>query len=150
MPTHPAKGELALALVFAGVGILWIAMSLGMNLWQGFAPDSGFLPLIYGVLLTLLAGAIAANIFLDPPADDERGAIGKPILILAVLIVTIVGMRVAGFATATLLMLLFMFAVVERRPLLNSVVVSVATTGVLFVLFEMWLDVPLPVGPFGV
>jgi len=150
MPTRVAKGELGLALVFAGIGILWIANAMGMTLWQGFAPESGFLPLVYGVLLTLLSGAILANLFLDPPAEEDRGPIGKPIMILGILIVTIVGMRVVGFVIATLLMLLFMFAFVERRPLVSSLVVSTVTTGVLFVLFEVWLRVPLPEGPFGV
>jgi hypothetical protein len=150
METRLPKGELLLALVFAGIGVLWISIALGMNLWQGFAPDSGFLPLIYGVLLTLLAGAVLVNLYFDPPADEDRSAIGKPILLLAILIATVVGMRAAGFVTAIVLMLLFLFAAVERRPLLPSIIVSVVCTGVLYALFDLWLRVPLPEGPFGV
>jgi hypothetical protein len=150
MEKRISKGELALALVFAGVGIVWISIALGMNLWQGFAPDSGFLPLIYGVLLTLLAGAIVANLVLDPPPEEDRTPIGKPLLLLAILIVTVVGMRAAGFVVAISLMLLFLFAGIERRPLIPSIVVAALSTGVLFAIFEMWLRVPLPEGPFGV
>lgn len=150
MPTRPAKGELALALGFAGIGIVWISISLGMNLWQGFAPDSGFLPLTYGVLLTLLAGAIVANIYLDPPPEEDRTPIAKPLLLLAILIVTVVGMKAAGFVVAISLMLLFLFAGIERRPLVPSIVVAAVSTGVLFALFDTWLKVPLPAGPFGV
>lgn len=150
MPERPAKGELALALVFAGIGILWISISLGMTLWQGFAPASGFLPLVYGLLLTLLAGAIAANLYLDPRAERDQTPIGKPLLLLAILIVTVVGMEVAGFVVAISLMLLFLFAGLERRPLVPSIVVAAVSTAVLFALFDMWLKVPLPAGPFGV
>ena len=49
------KGELGLALFFAAVGVLWLVRGARMSWWDGFAPDSGFLPLIYGILLTALA-----------------------------------------------------------------------------------------------
>ncbi len=48
------------------------------------------------------------------------------------------------------LLLLFLFAVVERLPVLRSVlVVAGATTAALILIFRTWLGVPFPVGPLG-
>jgi hypothetical protein len=54
------KGELALALVFAALGLLWIVRSARMPLWEGFAPDPADdirKPL---VVLAALIAAVAA------------------------------------------------------------------------------------------
>jgi hypothetical protein len=137
------KGELVLALVFAALAALWIAKGATMPLWQGFAPDSGFLPLIYGVLLFVLAGAVLVQLV---AAKDARPgeAIRKPLVILGALVATVGALPIAGFAISVFALLLFLYAAVERLPMLPSAVVSGATTGVLYLIFKTWLGVPLP------
>ena len=137
------KGELTLALVFAVLAVLWIAKGATMPLWQGFAPDSGFLPLIYGVLLFVLAGAVLVQLV---AAKDARPgeAIRKPLVILGALVATVGALPIAGFAISVFTLLLFLYAAVERLPMLPSAVVSGATTGVLYLIFKTWLGVPLP------
>ena len=141
-----AKGELALALFFAALGALWIARAAGMTLWDGFAPGSGFMPLWYGVILIALSGAIA---FLAVEKRLEE-PVGKVLVLLAVIAATIVGFSLAGFAPSIFLMLLVLFAAVERLPLARSVVVAAGVTAVLFLVFRTWLKVPLPSGPLGI
>ena len=137
------RGELVLALVFAALAVLWIAKGASMPLWQGFAPDSGFLPLIYGVLLFFLATAVLLQLL---AARDERPgeAIRKPLVILGALVATVAALPIAGFVVAVFALLLFLYAAVERLPLATSAVVSGATTGVLYLVFKTWLGVPLP------
>src|SRR5512134_3828556 len=137
------RGELVLALVFAALAALWIAKGATMPLWQGFAPDSGFLPLIYGVLLFVLAGAVLVQLV---AAKDARPgeAIRKPLVILGALVATVGALPIAGFAISVFALLLFLYAAVERLPMLPSAVVSGATTGVLYLIFKTWLGVPLP------
>jgi hypothetical protein len=137
------RGELVLALVFAALAVLWIAKGASMPLWQGFAPDSGFLPLIYGVLLFFLAAAVLVQLL---AARDERPgeAIRKPLIILGALVATVAALPIAGFVVAVFALLLFLYAAVERLPLVTSAVVSGATTGVLYLVFKTWLGVPLP------
>ena len=137
------KGELVLPLVFAALAALWIAKGATMPLWQGFAPDSGFLPLLYGVLLFVLAGAVLVQLV---AAKDARPgeAIRKPLVILGALVATVGALPIAGFAISVFALLLFLYAAVERLPMLPSAVVSGATTGVLYLIFKTWLGVPLP------
>jgi hypothetical protein len=135
-----AKGELALALAFAALGILWIARAATMPLWDGFAPASGFMPLWYGVSLIALAGSV---VFLSQERKTEEPA-GKALVVLAVVAATIVGLSLMGFAPSIFLMLLVLFTALEKLPLARSILVAAGTTAVLYLVFKTWLGIPLP------
>ena len=145
-----APGELILALFFALLGGLWIAAAARMPLWQGFIPQSGFIPLWYGITLFILAAAILARLFLGKELQQNEEPIGKPLVVLAALAASIAGLDLIGFAPAVFLLLLVLFAAVERLPMLRSLAVAAAVTAVLFLIFRTWLKVPLPVGPLGI
>jgi hypothetical protein len=137
------KGELGLALFFAAVGGLWIVRAARMPLWEGFAPDSGFLPLIYGLLLATLALAAMGQILTAGEAGPTQ-EFRKPLVVLGILIATVSALPVAGFAISVFALLFLLYAVVERLPWLNAALVSAATTAVLYLVFKVWLGVPLP------
>ena len=139
-----SKGELTLALVFAALGGLWIAKAARMPLWEGFAPDSGFLPLIYGVLLAGLAAAVLVQVLARRTAPDPADDLRKPLLVLAALSAAVAALPFAGFAVSVFALLLVLYAMVERLPWLPSTVVSAAMTGALYLVFKTWLGVPLP------
>jgi hypothetical protein len=134
-----AKGELALALSFAALGILWIARAASMPLWDGFAPASGFMPLWYGVMLVALAAAVA---FTAQRKAEEP--VGKALVVLGVVAATIVGLSLVGFAPSIFLLLFVLYKVVERLPLARSIAAAAGTTAVLYLVFKTWLGVPLP------
>ena len=137
-----SKGELALALVFVALGVLWIVRAATMPLWEGFAPASGFMPLWYGILLVVLAGTIALPLLLKPAPAEEP--IAKPLVVLAVLAASIVGLTLIGFAPSVFLLLVVLFVAVERLPVGRSALVAAAATAVLYLVFKTWLGVPLP------
>lgn len=138
------KGELALALLFAALGGLWVARAASMPWWEGFAPDSGFLPLIYGVLLLGLALAVSVGLLAARAPGAAGEALRKPLTVLAALAVAVSALPFAGFAISVFALLLFLYAVVERLPWLHAAGVSGATTGSLYLIFKTWLGVPLP------
>ena len=135
-----APGELVLALFFALLGALWIVAALRMPLWSGFVPQSGFMPLWYGIVLLGLAGAVLAFNREVKTEDPVR----KPLVLLAVIAATILGLKLAGYVVSIFLLLLALFAAVERLPLARSVAVAAAATAVLYLVFKTWLGVPLP------
>jgi Tripartite tricarboxylate transporter TctB family len=138
------KGELVLALVLAALGGLWIVRAARMPVWgDSFAPDSGFLPLIYGILLTALALAVVVQLVLaGTSANSEE--LRKPLVILGVLTAAVAALPFAGFAISVFVLLFFLYAVLERLPWLPAAIVSAAITGALYVVFKTWLGVPLP------
>jgi hypothetical protein len=136
------RGELGLALVFAAVGALWMVKGARLPLWEGFSPDTGFLPLVYGGLLVALAAIVLVQVLLTPAPKAEN--LGKPLVVAGALAVAIAALPYAGFVLSVFLLLLFLYAVVERLPWLASTLVSAATTATLYLIFHTWLRVPLP------
>ena len=137
------RGELGLALFFVLIGALWILRALRMPLWDGFAPDSGFLPLIYGSLLTVLSLAVAAQLWRSPPGADAENQ-RKPLIVMGALIAAVAALPLAGFVISVFALLLFLYAVVERLRFLPAGIASAAITGALYLIFRTWLGVPLP------
>jgi hypothetical protein len=150
MLNRPAPGEVALAIFFALLGLVWIVAALRMPLWEGFAPHSGFMPLWYGILLTALAVVILANLVLHKAPAVAEPPIGKPLVVLAALAAGIAGLEVVGFGPSIFLLLLALFVVVERLPIGRSTLVAAATSALLFLIFKSWLGVTLPTGPLGI
>ena len=114
-----------------------------MPLWQGFAPDSGFLPLIYGCLLIALAIALVVQLALQPAAAAQ-GNVRKPLIVVAALAVAVAALPYAGFVVSVFALLFFLYALVERLPWIASALASAGTTGALYLIFRTWLRVPLP------
>ena len=107
------------------------------------------MPLWYGIMLIGLTGAVVVNLFIGNEDAKKEEPIGKPLLVLAVFAAGIAGLEPMGFGPAMFLMLLFMFVLIERLPIIPSVLVAVTTTAVLFLIFRTWLKVTLPIGPLG-
>jgi putative tricarboxylic transport membrane protein len=150
MHSQSDRGEYLLALMFAALGVMWVATALGMPFWEGFAPQSGFVPFWYGVILVGLSTAILVNLLRQKDVDVERPPIGKPLIVLGALACGILGLEPAGFGPAVFLLLLAVFVLVEKLPIVRSAVVAAATTAVLLLLFKFWLGIPLPAGPLGI
>ena len=149
MKLHAIKGELAFAAFFAAVGLVWIVKASSLPFWSGFAPDSGFLPIIYGTLLLLLSAAVIATLLLNPAQEVEREPLAKSFKLLGILVLTVGSLGYLGFAAPLFLMMFAMFAYVERLPVLRSAIVSAVTTGIFLLVFEHWLKIPVPVTPWG-
>ena len=155
MRLRAAPGEIILALAFVAVGLSWMVLASRMTLWDGFAPGSGFLPLIFGILLVGLAAAALllesapASAGGPDDADGEPQPIRTPFVVLLALAAGVAGIEPAGFFAAMFLSMLFLFRMVEKLPLLSSILASAGTSAVLTLMFRTWLGVPLPKGPWG-
>jgi len=150
MRAHPDRGEVILAVAFGAAGLFWAATAATMQLWDGFSPGSGFLPLLYGALLALLsAGVLVAAFAPGEGGDEAREPIRQPLLVVAALLLAVLGIEAVGFAASIFVMLLVLYGFVERLPILAALAVSAATSAVLMVVFRTWLGVPLPSGPWG-
>jgi putative tricarboxylic transport membrane protein len=155
MQSKLSFGDLAFGGGFALAGLFWIATSATMPMWEGFTPGSGFLPLIYGIVLAALSALQLATAYASRELSSSeteaavREPIGKPLLVLAALALAVLGMEPAGFDIAVFVMLVFLYGYVEKLPLLRAVAVSACTVASLALIFRFWLGVPLPTGYFG-
>jgi|LNFM01.1.fsa_nt_gb hypothetical protein len=149
MKLHAIKGELTFAAFFAAVGLVWIVKASSLPFWSGFAPDSGFLPVIYGTLLLLLSAGVIGTLLLNPPDGEvEREPLSKSFKLLGILVLTVGSLGYVGFAAPLFLMMFAMFAYVERLPIVRSAIVSAVATGIFLLVFQHWLKIPVPITPW--
>jgi hypothetical protein len=143
-------GDLLLSLVFATLGLVWVMGAAELPRWDRETPGSGFLPLVFGVLLLGFAILAAAQAVFAPaaPAEDQ-GGFRKPLLVLLITAAAVTALETAGFVLTMFAMLLALYGLVERKPPVASLLAAAVVTGTLHVIFAVWLSVPLPLGPFG-
>ena len=69
---------------------------------------------------------------------------------IGILIVTLFMVNIVGFIIAFGLMLMAIAVFVERRAWISSLIVSVVALGVAYLIFGVFLRVPLPQGLLGI
>ena len=143
------RAEIVAGLTCAVFGALWIATALGLPYLGDYAPGSGFLPLWLGVCLLALSAIHVVTSLRAPVADAPAGHWRKVVAVTIGLIVCVAVIEKLGFVVAVAGYLLFLLRAVEKESWRTSLGVSVGTIAVLFGLFRVWLQVPLPKGPWG-
>ncbi len=143
------RGELVAGVLCLLFGVLWIASASGLTYMGDFAPGSGFLPLWLGAGLVALS-AVHVLSCLRTQAAHMPASHGRKVLAVALgLMVCVAVIEPLGFVVAVGAYLLFLLRVVEKETWRTSLGVTAGAVGVLFALFHVWLQVPLPKGPWG-
>ncbi|MEG6522666.1 tripartite tricarboxylate transporter TctB family protein [Desulfotomaculum sp. 1211_IL3151] len=140
-------------LLIAFAGYL-TSSSIPMGLWKDDAPGPGFLPLLVGILLAVSALIMILGTFKDK-ASGKKGVLSKEgfiilskvtgATIITCLLTNILGMIVSIGLLAGFLLLLFS----EQRKLKTTIGMVITLPVVLYLIFQVGLDVAFPVGIFG-
>jgi hypothetical protein len=114
-------------------------------------PGPGFLPLLAGICLAVLAGVgLIQAVLKKPHAETSRGFRAADILriglVSAVLFVYVFFWDVIGFLASTFLLLLFLFRCVEPLRWRTVFVASGLTLAFTYILFSVLLGARLPAG----
>jgi hypothetical protein len=143
--------------------LIWILLALlvcagGLTLGFGSfqQPQAGFMPFLAGLLL----GFLAVLDLVSGLKDRWKGAKedkeiwsgidwGKLILTMAVLFVYTFLYSILGFIIGTILLFLFLFRMMEPRPWWIILLVSLAATGLFYLIFQIGLEGQLPRGFWG-
>ncbi len=143
-------------LVWIGFAAIVCFGGLKLGFGSFHQPQAGFMPFLSGLVLGLLAlvdlisGVL--NHWKGEKADREIWANihwGKLLLTLVILFIYTVFFNTLGFIIATVLLLLFLYRVMEPRPWWVVVVASIITTGLFYVGFKIGLESQLPGGFLG-
>lgn len=139
--------------------MLVFSLTVAYTSWQmpqrvEFGPGMGFLPFWLAVLMAVLSMLLlfdasvrksvsAGNPFPAPQALLNVG------MVIAGLGVYIAVLDTVGFAVSTILYIVFLLAIVQKERWLKTAIVSLLSTGGLYVVFQVLLDVKLPKNIFG-
>jgi len=128
----------------------WSAIHLSMGRWRH--PGPGFFPFGLALLLILLSLALIFRHWQKDPSPSPfwpgrtwlRPLLGVLSLVFYALIVDLI-----GFILTTLLFLVLWMWVIERLRWRTILSISIGTTVALYLIFNLFLEVPLPTGFVG-
>lgn len=133
--------------IFLGVGAATLAYRMGFgNLHQ---PGPGFFPFLLSTFLAALGFIyFFTRLRLDsnPGRLWEKGALVRPFLAVLVMFIYTVLMGEIGFYSATFLLFLAWLIIIEREKWLTIGLVSILGTLSFYLVFTVFLKVPLPKG----
>jgi hypothetical protein len=142
--------------------LVWLALGgafcLG-GLQLGFGsfrqPHAGFMPVLTGVALALLAGIDLAGGLLSGWAQDKRDTdiwadinAGKLLVTAFVLLAYTLLFTTLGFVLATIPLLAFLFRLMQARAWWVVLSASVGVAGLFYLGFKFGLECQLPQGLF--
>lgn len=133
-------------IVVSGV-ICWSSSQLGMGSFQ--EPGPGFMPFIMGALMFILT---VASIFEKTPSAKERSPLSRETLIKLGLTVGSLWLYafllpVIGFIADTLILMMFLFSVIQKVKWSTALLASVLSVAVSYFLFSS-LGAEFPKGFF--
>ena len=142
----------------AAAAVLFIYGSLAMPIGSILPPAAGMVPLLLGCATLALAiavfvgpdsGAAKGAEDLGPESEDppaDGGKVPRPLLIMIVLGLVILGFERAGFILTLLGGIFVLLRFIEKKPLPLSLMISLALSIGLYLLFSKFLYVSLPGG----
>lgn len=120
-------------------------------------PGPGFIFLFAGLLLLILSGIdLAGSFIVKPKADKKEHSIWsglqwqKVLLVLGFLAAYVYFLNITGFLLSTFLLMVFLFKGVEPTNWWIAAVSSLITILISYLVFKVWLSVPLPTGFLGI
>ena len=136
------------ALVLVGLATLWQSRLLPFGSLA--RPGPAYVPVLLALLLTIFGVTVAVRGGKSPHVSavgwgEWRHAVG----ILVAGAFAAVFLERLGYRTTMSVVMVFLLLVLERQRPLPSVVLALAVALGSFHVFDSWLRVPLPRGPFG-
>ncbi len=144
-------------LFWATVGVLFFAGGWRYGIFRGNIPGAGFFPFLASIVLIALAVSVSiaalwpgkGNRFLGAEKFFPRPDSGKKVLLaLAGLLFFWQGLGYFGFVLTTFLFIVFLLRFIEPQKWVTILVTSVLTTGIAYIVFNIFLKVRLPAGLF--
>jgi len=113
------------------------------------SPGPGFFPWWTGILIVLLSLALLVQSLTSRSSTNREGfgRIGKVVALLIVLAAYTFLLDSVGYPLCTFLLVLFMLRVTDPQSWSLAVGVAAITAVGSYIVFAMWLSVPLPRGP---
>lgn len=114
--------------------------------WENGGPGGGFLAVIAGVLCAVLC--------LIELVKGEKSAAssvtGKHFIPVIACLILLVLVKVFGMILSFGLFMIAWLVFLEKFTITKAVVAGLCTAGVVYLLFKLFLHVPLPTGYFGI
>ena len=146
--------DIVSAVVLLAIAAAAAAGTLDLPYWSEFSPGPAFgarwaaaLAALLAVLLLIEAVTRTEHANIEWP---DREGIRRVMLAIAMLWAFLAAMPWLGFTVCATVLMLAMLLLVQRRPLVASLATTAITVGIAYGIFVAWLQIKLPLGPWGV
>jgi len=147
------RGDIGVALFWLVLGAAVCVYALRLGVWDASGPASGLVPLLAGIVLAGggagILGAALPWTAPAPPFWPVRAAGVRALAVLGALAVMAAVMPALGFLVTATVCTMFLLRLVQPQRWGWVVVTAVASTVLLYWLFDRVLDMALPKGPLG-
>lgn len=115
-------------------------------------PGPGFLPLLLGVAMAVMAVALTVRVWkngtakVHPPFWIEKGGLLKVSLTFVTILLFTALLEITGYMINIFFLFLVLLRPIGRQKWIWSVAISLAAVLVSYLLFDKWLMIPLPRG----
>jgi putative tricarboxylic transport membrane protein len=121
--------------------------------WGPNGPGPAFLPFWLGAVMAALAGTLLVGALRSRDAGlawlPRGDALKRLALVLGATVALVALLNVVGMVVGTALFLIVLVRFLDRHPWPLTLAVAAAVTGVNFLVFRMWLRVPMPASVLG-
>ena len=142
--------EIGVAAVMALLGVIAVIGSLQVGIgWGAEGPKSGFFPFWISAVLFLLGLCLLFQALTLRPSTgrQDSGRIAKVAALLVVMATYTFLLDLLGYPLCTFLLVLFMLRATEPQRWTVALSMAAITAVGSYVVFAIWLSVPLPRGP---
>jgi putative tricarboxylic transport membrane protein len=143
-PQAGPRAQISAALVALAVGVFGLVVSIGLGFGRLTQPGPGLWPFAISLVIVVLSAVL---VFVGRGAGDAE-QFSKASLLTALALVTLVLLAVflplIGFEIPSLLLVFTWLRWLGKESWRSSVLVSIGTVVVLYLLFVMLLQIPLP------
>ena len=136
------------AIALFAFGAVTALLSLMLHLGTLRAPDSGFFPLVLGVMLMALAALHGVQLPLAkaPPTPAAEGSTLKVVLFVGAVALATALFDTLGYTLVSFLLMLGLLQVLGVRKWYVSGGIALVSAAAAQVVFVHWLKIPLPAG----
>jgi len=136
------------------IGLAFCLASVSLGLGEVHQPGPGFLPFLVGAILLVLSALILISALRRGRPEKAKPAAGmgkyrKGGLILLGLIFYNLALSSVGFTLTTFLFVVFLMKIVETQRWARTIVTALCSAVGFYLVFQSWLMLDLPMGPWG-
>ena len=143
--------QIAGAVLFV-FSLLYVSQALKMPMMAGKSPGAGWMPLLLGSVMLLLSALLFLSGSRRPASKNVavswprgRGLVNN-VAILVGLSLSILILEAAGYLVSTFVFLSVLTAILGRYSWRFAIPMALVSSGVLYCVFKIFLDIPLPSG----
>jgi putative tricarboxylic transport membrane protein len=139
-------------IVLLALSIFALYESSRLDMAYRGAPGPGFFPFWLSIAMCLISVAIIISGFRRPASSDSRvkwptgTGLVRILAVFVALVIYVFLIRVIGYILSTAALILCVACMLRRYRWYQLVTVSLLTATGLFVVFHVWLQMPLPTG----